>query len=48
MLYGVSCVTREWCMAAGYYAPRSGGALAFTEVLDGQALVNSAGKADPR
>jgi hypothetical protein len=36
MLYGVSCVTRKWCMAAGYYAPPSGGTFAFTEIWEGK------------
>ena len=32
LLYGVSCVTRKWCMAAGYYDV----GVAFTEVWNGK------------
>lgn len=34
-LYGVSCVTRKWCMAAGNYVPLSGGVQAFAELWTG-------------
>jgi len=36
LLYGVSCVTRNWCMATGYYRSDSDGIQAFSEVWTGR------------